>query len=383
MANWKVITALILFFPLGLYWMFKYTDWSDKIKWIISSFFALITGITFISELFYELLFLSALFLSIVSVIWFIYAILRRKQKRNALIAFALGLFMFVYSINVMSEQSAEAERIAQEELLEQERIVEEERLEEKRLAEEQKIKELEEKYLAITIEAVENAEESPTRSNYDKAVELVEELSEPNQELKDRIANIEEAVISHEEAANKASLAVDKAEEHRDRDTYDEAYLLVTSLALEDEQLISRLNSIDEELTLAEEQKIEEERIAKEKAEKEEADRKAAEEKAAQEKAIADQKAAEEKAAAEQAQSSSDNSGSSSSASGSQTTPPASTPSTKLYVDQNGNGTIKGSNSQIYHIPGSTYYDRTTNVARWFKTIEEAEAAGYRAPKR
>ncbi|WP_438940577.1 sunset domain-containing protein [Enterococcus innesii] len=53
------------------------------------------------------------------------------------------------------------------------------------------------------------------------------------------------------------------------------------------------------------------------------------------------------------------------------------------VYVDANGNGLIKGSNNGIYHIPGSTYYDKTTNPAAWFKTVSEAEAAGYRAPKR
>lgn len=52
-------------------------------------------------------------------------------------------------------------------------------------------------------------------------------------------------------------------------------------------------------------------------------------------------------------------------------------------YVDANGQGTIKGSNSGIYHLPGSTYYHKTTNVAQWFKTISDAENAGYRAPKR
>ena len=52
-------------------------------------------------------------------------------------------------------------------------------------------------------------------------------------------------------------------------------------------------------------------------------------------------------------------------------------------YVDANGQGTIKGSNSGIYHLPGSTYYHKTTNVAQWFKTISEAENAGYRAPKK
>lgn len=52
-------------------------------------------------------------------------------------------------------------------------------------------------------------------------------------------------------------------------------------------------------------------------------------------------------------------------------------------YVDANGNGLIKGSSSGIYHIPGSKYYDKTTHPVRMFKTISEAEQAGYRAPKR
>ncbi len=52
-------------------------------------------------------------------------------------------------------------------------------------------------------------------------------------------------------------------------------------------------------------------------------------------------------------------------------------------YVDANGNGLIKGSSSGIYHIPGSKYYEKTTHPVRMFKTISEAEQAGYRAPKR
>lgn len=54
-----------------------------------------------------------------------------------------------------------------------------------------------------------------------------------------------------------------------------------------------------------------------------------------------------------------------------------------RQYVDSNGKGLIKGSVNHIYHIPGSTYYTRTKNVAQWFKTVEEAEAAGYRAPEK
>ncbi|MGO3728476.1 DNA/RNA non-specific endonuclease [Enterococcus viikkiensis] len=53
-----------------------------------------------------------------------------------------------------------------------------------------------------------------------------------------------------------------------------------------------------------------------------------------------------------------------------------------KQYVDENGKGLIKGSNSGVYHLPGSKYYDNTTNPKAWFKTIEEAKKAGYRPAK-
>lgn len=69
---------------------------------------------------------------------------------------------------------------------------------------------------------------------------------------------------------------------------------------------------------------------------------------------------------------------------------PSASTPvaqpnsSGNAYVDANGNGLIKGNISnkgeKIYHLPGDQWYDRT-KAERWFKTVQEAEAAGFRAP--
>ena len=52
------------------------------------------------------------------------------------------------------------------------------------------------------------------------------------------------------------------------------------------------------------------------------------------------------------------------------------------VWVDENGNGLIKGSSSGIYHTPESSYYDRTTNPKQMFKSVQEAEDAGYRAPK-
>ncbi|BDR66717.1 hypothetical protein K144312032_09450 [Clostridium tetani] len=69
-----------------------------------------------------------------------------------------------------------------------------------------------------------------------------------------------------------------------------------------------------------------------------------------------------------------------------------AETPKEQLYVDENekGKGLIKGNTSKktgekIYHTPGSRYYNSTKieDTERWFKTIGEAEKAGYRAPKK
>lgn len=55
---------------------------------------------------------------------------------------------------------------------------------------------------------------------------------------------------------------------------------------------------------------------------------------------------------------------------------------------ESNGNNDkiIGDKNSKIYHVPGSTYYDKeieNLNNNEYFNTIQEAEAAGYRASKR
>lgn len=58
-------------------------------------------------------------------------------------------------------------------------------------------------------------------------------------------------------------------------------------------------------------------------------------------------------------------------------------TEDTKQYVDSKGNGLIKGNinskGQKIYHLPGDKYYNQT-KAEKMFKTIKEAEAAGYRA---
>ena len=59
-----------------------------------------------------------------------------------------------------------------------------------------------------------------------------------------------------------------------------------------------------------------------------------------------------------------------------------SSTVTQKLYVDEQGKGLIKGNinskGEKIYHLPGGIYYDQTIPEV-WFKTEEEAQAAGFR----
>lgn len=68
---------------------------------------------------------------------------------------------------------------------------------------------------------------------------------------------------------------------------------------------------------------------------------------------------------------------------------PPPTQKTEKKYYGNGPNGEgIKGhidrkKGTKIYHIPGSTYYNRTRNVSQWFFTEKEAQSAGYRAPYR
>ena len=59
---------------------------------------------------------------------------------------------------------------------------------------------------------------------------------------------------------------------------------------------------------------------------------------------------------------------------------------SDQLYMDDKGNGIIKGNinknGEKIYHMPGGAYYDSTI-PEEWFKTEREAQAAGFRKSSR
>ncbi|EGO8563545.1 hypothetical protein EID31_02615 [Enterococcus faecalis] len=258
------------------------------------------------------------------------------------------------------------------------------------------------EQELAKTEKALAYAEKQPSQKNYDEAATLVSSLSQEYEEYNDRLEKIKEAVPVDE--------AVTTAEKSKSKSDYQAAEKLVAAVPVGKEGFQQRLTTVqtaiaekekNEQLvasTTAAVEKAEQEptneayyneaikqidalnspnqaltkRVAvvktqldahKEKQRKEAEAQKLAAEKAQKEQAKAAAKAQAEAEAQQAAQA------------------PAEV-ETAAAEAPSGNALIKGSRNGIYHVPGSRYYNRTTNPVAWFSTVEEAEAAGYRAPK-
>ena len=258
------------------------------------------------------------------------------------------------------------------------------------------------EQELAKTEKALAYAEKQPSQKNYDEAATLVSSLSQEYEEYNDRLEKIKEAVPVDE--------AVTTAEKSKSKSDYQAAEKLVAAAPVGKEGFQQRLTTV--QTAIAEKEKNEQlvasataavekseqeptneayyneaikqidalnspnqaltKRVAvvktqldahKEKQRKEAEAQKLAAEKAQKEQAEAAAKAQAEAEAQQAAQA------------------PAEV-ETAAAEAPSGNALIKGSRNGIYHVPGSRYYNRTTNPVAWFSTVEEAEAAGYRAPK-
>lgn len=171
---------------------------------------------------------------------------------------------------------------------------------------------------------------------------------------------------ISNENIAQNSSMTNDDKED-------DQIFVEETNNKADDEDKLKEQQEAQQKAE--EEAKLKAEQEAQQKAEEEaklkaeqEAQQKANDEQIAKVKAQAEQKAKSEQATQSTPQPQSQQGSSSSSSSSS------------------GQGLIKGNinskGEKIYHVPGSTYYDRT-DPERWFNTVEEAQAAGFRAPKK
>lgn len=390
MKNWKTILWLLLFFPVGITLMFKDTAWSNRTKCLITTLFVVLTSLAMYSGILLDLILISGLLVLLTGFISTFYSFTRSKEHKSSIAILFLGLLLFGFSFQQINVRTQKEFALA-----EQVRIEEEARIEQEK----------QQLFLVEATSTVEKAEQEPTRDHYDKAFASVAALSQKHPNLVDRLKVIDELLLN-EEKIKEATLLVEKAEKNSTRPYYEEATIAVTSLSPKNEELEKRLKSV-EELLVVEELKIEEAETLLVQAEKSKTrnDYEQAQllitslpspnnnlvkrletldsDIQKQEKqAIEEQKIKEEKAlAAEQARVEEEQLAVAQAAQEEVVTNVEYDDS--VDTNENIEGAIKGSNSGIYHVPGSTYYDRTTNVVQWFNTIEEAEAAGYRAPKR
>lgn len=204
--------------------------------------------------------------------------------------------------------------------------------------------------------EAVTTAEKSKSKSDYQAAEKLVAAAPVGKEGFQQRLATVQTAIAEkekNEQLVASATAAVEKAEQEPTNEAYyNEAIKQIDALNSPNQALTKRVAVVKTQLdTHKEKQRKEAEaqKLAAEKAQKEQAEAAAKAQAEAETQQAAQAPAEVETAAAE-------------------------APS--------GNALIKGSRNGIYHVPGSRYYNKTTNPVAWFSTVEEAEAAGYRAPK-
>lgn len=204
--------------------------------------------------------------------------------------------------------------------------------------------------------EAVTTAEKSKSKSDYQAAEKLVAAAPVGKEGFQQRLTTVQTAIAEkekNEQLVASATAAVEKAEQEPTNEAYyNEAIKQIDALNSPNQALTKRVAVVKTQLD-----------AHKEKQRKEAEAQKLAAEKAQKEQAEAAAKAQAEAEAQQAAQA------------------PAEV-ETAAAEAPSGNALIKGSRNGIYHVPGSRYYNRTTNPVSWFSTVEEAEAAGYRAPK-
>lgn len=204
--------------------------------------------------------------------------------------------------------------------------------------------------------EAVTTAEKSKSKSDYQAAEKLVAAAPVGKEGFQQRLTTVQTAIAEkekNEQLVASATAAVEKAEQEPTNEAYyNEAIKQIDALNSPNQALTKRVAVVKTQLD-----------AHKEKQRKEAEAQKLAAEKAQKEQAEAAAKAQAEAEAQQAAQA------------------PAEV-ETAAAEAPSGNALIKGSRNGIYHVPGSRYYNRTTNPVAWSSTVEEAEAAGYRAPK-
>lgn len=249
MKNWKIIAWIIFFFPLGLYYMHTYSDWSKKITYSLSGLYGLLVLVSLLTGTLPVLGFLLGLTLFIASFTLLVLDLRHHTSKKHSLVLLTSSvLFMAVTSSNI--EFVNPEVRIAAEN--EQRQLLEEaERLEaEKAKAEAE---------LVAATEAVEKAEIDQTRKSLDNAYELVDELSTDPSELLNRLDVVLEGVLAEELLISFVE-ELEMAEEAPTRVRLSRLEKKILEIDKLDESLITRLEGVrsdvesdEENISLAE----------------------------------------------------------------------------------------------------------------------------------
>ena len=265
MESWKIILWLVLFFPVGIYLMFKHSDWPTKAKIAISIFFLFISvGVAAIMG---ELMYLTGFILFIIG----IYTFIKKKDKKKSLILLALGTLLFTTTatVNYQIGQAEERERIAieLEEKKEAERLLqvkhEQEiaaKAEQKRIEQEKKLKAQQETNQRA-VEAIEKAEKEPSKENYDLAFQALNKLDKEESDLTSRLDKIKPVMEKYEEEKVAILTAIEKAEGDKTRTSYNEAHGLVAALTFSNSSFTNRLSKLDTEIKVIEKEKAAEEK--------------------------------------------------------------------------------------------------------------------------
>lgn len=136
---------------------------------------------------------------------------------------------------------------------------------EEQRLVAEKQAKKIElEEAEART--ALELAEATPTKENYDKAFTLINALSNKNKELSDRLAHVHKAIQLAAEKTEKttvAEAALGTAETQPTKENYETAKLAIAAIPGGAPQLTKRLETVNNSIVAAEQEAARQKEIA------------------------------------------------------------------------------------------------------------------------
>lgn len=229
MSTWKIVLWLILFFPLGLYFMWKYSNWNAIVKYGLSAFFALVLLDMLITQSIGALLLFCGL-----GLLFYAIASFKSSTRKHKWIYFVSAFILFIVGTGLMptseleqdtatvadvkSEQSSSSDSTSSEASSELPKTKTPEQ--KKAEKEEQKTKQEAKVALEKATDAVLLAEATPTRENYDKANTLVVALTNEDQGLASRLGTVKTTVETQEatvaKQAEEKRLAAEKAESDR-----------------------------------------------------------------------------------------------------------------------------------------------------------------------